>query len=163
MPRKKWDSIAPDFILASIKKAGFSDNNSVTTVDSDCNIAELDARLKQILAILDSNRGTKDMIFFVMYDIENDKVRNLIAKYLIAQGCIRIQNSVFIAEAAPEHYQCIKKDLKDVQQAYRNNDSIVITPLSAENLSTMSVIGKALSPIHNMSKNVLPRPAGFGF
>ncbi|WP_311566681.1 CRISPR-associated endonuclease Cas2 [Porphyromonas uenonis] len=29
-----------------------------------------------------------------MYDIESDKVRRLVAKYLIGKGCTRIQRSI---------------------------------------------------------------------
>ena len=36
------------------------------------------------------------MLFFVMYDIESNKVRYLIAKYLERHGCTRIQVLSFL-------------------------------------------------------------------
>ena len=82
------------------------------------------------------------MLFFVMYDIESNKVRNLVAKYLIRMGCTRIQKSIFLADLEPESVSKIKSDLADVQSAYENNDSILIVPVSTDELRAMKIIGQ---------------------
>lgn len=63
------------------------------------------------------------MIFFVMYDIESTKVRNQVAKYLLKNGCVRVQKSIFLADLPLNTYEKIRNDLAEVQQAYENNDS----------------------------------------
>ena len=82
------------------------------------------------------------MLFFVMYDIESNKVRNLVAKYLIRMGCTRIQKSFFLADLEPDSVSKIKSDLADVQSAYENNDSILIVPVSTDELRAMKIIGQ---------------------
>jgi CRISPR-associated protein Cas2 len=82
------------------------------------------------------------MLFFVMYDIAHNKVRNMVAKYLIKRGCYRIQKSIFLADLPPEDFSKIKSDLAEVQAAYDNNDSILIVPISTDYLKSMKIIGQ---------------------
>lgn len=82
------------------------------------------------------------MNFMVMYDIENNKVRREVAKYLIGQGCIRIQKSVYLASMAHERYQQIVETLTEVQQYYENVDSILILPVNTSDARAMKIIGK---------------------
>ncbi len=77
-----------------------------------------------------------------MYDIENDKVRNEIAKYLIRKGCIRIQKSVYIANLKRPVFDEIHKTLRQVQQMYENNDSILLIPVSTDEVKAMKIIGQ---------------------
>ena len=79
-----------------------------------------------------------------MYDIESNKVRRLVAKYLIRQGCFRIQRSIYLADLPAEKCEQIKADLAEVQAAYDNSDSIMVVPISTDLLKAMKVIGKAL-------------------
>lgn len=146
MPRHKWETVSPDNILKKISEAGFSETNRLNTTNNETiGIDKIDKRIADIISIIqDPNRKKKDMIFFVMYDIESNKVRNLVAKYLIAQGCIRIQNSIFIADAPQERCTSIKNDLKAVQAAYDNNDSIIVCPINADNIAAMHIIGKEI-------------------
>jgi CRISPR-associated endonuclease Cas2 len=76
-----------------------------------------------------------------MYDIENNKVRNQIAKYLIKKGCTRVQRSIFLADLNTDTYEMIKSDLTEVQAMYDNHDSILIVPVSMEHIRAMKVIG----------------------
>jgi len=48
---------------------------------------------------------TNDALQVVHYDIENNKIRNYIAKYLERKGCIRVQKSIFIAESARKKFK----------------------------------------------------------
>jgi len=84
------------------------------------------------------------MIFFIMYDIENNKVRNHISKYLIKKGCVRIQKSVFLIETERKNYQELHQTLKEVQEVYDNNDSILFIPLSVDELKAMKMIGQQI-------------------
>ncbi len=81
------------------------------------------------------------MLFFVMYDIESNKVRHLIAKYLERHGCTRIQRSIFLADLDKAIYDQIKADLTEVQSLYDNHDSIIVCPISTDQLRAMKIIG----------------------
>ena len=65
------------------------------------------------------------MLFFIMYDIESNKVRYNIVKYLERMGCYRIQKSIFLANLSMEKYEQIKSDMVEVQSLYENHDSII--------------------------------------
>jgi len=109
-------------------------------------IDELSTRIKKILEInahYKLNPG--NMLYFIMYDIENNKVRTLIAKYLINKGCQRVQKSIFFADTKRAVYNEIKKDLVAVQHTYENNDSIFLVPISTDQLRAMKVIGQNIN------------------
>lgn len=145
MPRHKWESVSPDYVLEKLRKAGISEHNKIEKEKSIVDIEKLEKRVSELLNIANNpNRKKNDMIFFVMYDIESDKVRTLVSKYLIAQGCIRVQNSIFIADSTQERMKSIKNDLKSVQATYENNDSILVVPVSSENITSMHIIGKEI-------------------
>ena len=84
------------------------------------------------------------MIFFVMYDIENNKVRHQVSKYLMRNGCTRVQRSVFLADLSNNQYEQIKSDLTEVQAAYENKDSILVVPISTDYLTAMRIIGQTI-------------------
>jgi CRISPR-associated protein Cas2 len=81
-------------------------------------------------------------LFFVMYDIESDKVRRLIVKYLQRKGCTRVQRSVFLADLPLKEYDNIRADLTEAQSAYDNDDSILVVPVSTDMMQAMRIIGK---------------------
>lgn len=85
------------------------------------------------------------MLFFVMYDIESNKVRNLVVRYLQKSGCTRIQKSIFLAESPVATYNRIKEDLAEVQAAYDNQDSIIVLPVTTDYLRMMKIIGKTIN------------------
>ncbi len=85
------------------------------------------------------------MLFFVMYDIESNKVRNLVVRYLQKSGCTRIQKSIFLAESPVATYNRIKDDLAEVQAAYDNQDSIIVLPVTTDYLRMMKIIGKTIN------------------
>ena len=113
--------------------------------DENGDLCTLEQRVQKVLD-LDNNtlKKTGNMLFFVMYDIENNKVRNLIVKYLQRKGCWRVQKSIFLAEAPFATYETIKQDLTEVQAAYQNNDSIMVLPVSTDYLQMMKIIGKEI-------------------
>lgn len=117
----------------------------------------LEKRIQTILGITNSpSRKATDMLFFVMYDIESTKVRNQVAKYLIRQGCHRIQKSIFLANIAAEKFGSIRSDLTQIQSFYDNEDSILLVPISTDYLQSMKIIGKTIDiDVITKSKNTL--------
>lgn len=145
--------------MQKICSAGVSDNNKMISqhTDNAPKMLDLSTRVKQILGIVDNNqRLITNMLFFVMYDIESDKVRTQVSKYLLKQGCFRIQNSVFLADLDASKYNMIRTDLTEVQSFYDNHDSILIVPISTDYLKSMKVIGKSIDiDIITKTKNTL--------
>ena len=117
----------------------------------------LDVRVKKILGILDHpRRPIGNMLFFVMYDIESNKVRYNVVKYLQRKGCTRIQKSIFLADLSSEAYQSIRNDLSEIQSLYDNHDSIIICPISTDMLQNMKIIGQNIDiDIIMKSRNTL--------
>lgn len=85
------------------------------------------------------------MLFFVMYDIENNKVRRLVVRYLQKSGCTRIQKSIFLADSTMAVYNKVREDLAAVQAVYDNQDSIIVLPITTDYLRMMKIIGKTVN------------------
>lgn len=103
----------------------------------------LNDRIRAILQLVRRpSENTYDMVYLVMYDIEDDRVRNHIAKYLLSKGCIRIQKSVYMARTHQKVFAEISEALKDVQAAYDNHDSILLVPVQSSTVGSMKIIGK---------------------
>ena len=143
MPRKKKeiDYIA---ILRKMIEAGIATSPTPNhKPESNCQLLTLSERVQQVLAIVNNKkRPAGNMLFFVMYDIESNKVRRYVVKYLEKKGCTRIQKSIFLADLSLDKYNLIRTDLSEVQAAYDNNDSILIVPISTDYLRAMKVIGQ---------------------
>lgn len=108
-------------------------------------LTSLEERIKKIIRIADNNKKNEGkMLFFVMYDIESNKVRNQVVKYLLQKGCIRVQKSIFLANLEADTYQQIRNDLIEVQAVYDNHDSILIVPISTDYLYAMKIIGQSI-------------------
>jgi CRISPR-associated protein Cas2 len=105
----------------------------------------LDIRIAEVLNIVKRKHDKSRMLFFVMYDIESNKVRNQVVKYLIRKGCFRVQKSIFLADLEHAVYQSIKDDLAEVQACYENEDSILVVPISTDYLQAMRIIGKNIN------------------
>lgn len=120
-------------------------------------IKTIEERVEFLLNIVrETKRPADNMLFFVMYDIESDKVRNQIVKYLLKNGCTRVQKSIFLADLPLATYETIKSDLAEVQACYENNDSILIVPISTDYLQAMKVIGQSIDvDIITRNKNTL--------
>ena len=91
-----------------------------------------------------------------MYDIENNKIRTHVAKYLIKKGCLRIQKSVYLAKSSPSLMKEISGTLKEINEVYDNTDSIFVLPVPEEKFSNITVIGRNIEfDIVTKPKNVL--------
>lgn len=139
-------------------KAGLSDNKMINRLPNDYDsIPDLPIRVKDIIGLINRpQRPNNNMLFFVMYDIESNKVRHQIAKYLLRVGCFRIQHSIFLADLPMDKYDMIHRDLTEVQSLYDNHDSILVVPISTDYLQAMKIIGKSIElDIIMKSKNTL--------
>lgn len=84
------------------------------------------------------------MLCFIMYDIENNRVRTKVAKYLEEKGLKRAQKSVFFGELDKRIYNQIHDVLLDIQSAYENTDSLMMVPVSEDEMKRMRLIGKEI-------------------
>jgi len=134
-------------ILRKLKEAGISESPPINRTPNDLDdLPTLEERVAKILGVVNQPERKKgNMLFFVMYDIESNKVRYNVVKYLERQGCIRIQKSIFLADLPGDTYQMIKADLAEVQALYDNHDSIIVCPVSIDLLQSMKVIGKTVN------------------
>jgi CRISPR-associated protein Cas2 len=130
--------------MKKIHQSGLTDSppaNRATTIDPD--LTSLSERVEKLMGFIKrDNQNSLAMIYFVMYDIEDNKVRTQVAKYLIRKGCTRVQKSIFIANTDRTVFSEIQKDLKAVQECYDNNDSVLLIPISTDEIRAMKLIGK---------------------
>lgn len=158
MPRKKKPPLSFVEEMAKLKAAGIDNdpvpNREVPDIDQ---LPSLEERLKMIFGIVKNNkREATQMLFFVMYDIESNKVRRHVVKYLERQGCTRVQKSIFLADLPVAKYEQIKSDLTEVQACYENFDSILVVPISTDYLKAMKVIGQSINvDVITKTKNTL--------
>lgn len=108
-------------------------------------LPDINERVASILGIANKVKHGTDMLFFVMYDIESNKVRRYVVKYLEKKGCMRVQKSIFLANLSIETYQEIRNDLAEVQSAYDNQDSILVVPITTDYLRSMKIIGQNIN------------------
>ena len=132
--------------MKKLSRAGIAGSKSPNRIIGNLEgLKTLEERLQFLLNIVNQpKRPSHYMLFFVMYDIESNKVRNQIVKYLIKKGCTRVQKSIFLADLPTADYDEIRNNLTEVQQCYDNEDSILIVPISTDYLRSMKVIGQTL-------------------
>lgn len=132
--------------MMKIKAAGLGNRAQIKERKPDeLELLPLEKRIELVLGLF--NQATLkagNMIYFVMYDIEHNKIRTYMAKYLLKKGCIRVQKSIFLASTNRVLFDEIYKTLLDVQSVYDNHDSIFMVPVSQEQLLAMKVIGQNL-------------------
>lgn len=157
MPRAKKPPLSFVEQMKKLIASGINDSPKIVVKDDSEALTPLEERVQDILGLSDNARKRKDrMLFFVMYDIESDKVRRLVVKYLIREGCTRIQKSIFLADRPVATYNKIKSDLAEVQAVYDNEDSIIVLLVTTDYLRMMKVIGKNIDvDIITHNKNTL--------
>jgi CRISPR-associated protein Cas2 len=143
MAKKKRKELSFYERITRIRKAGLQSKGDLVSVPRNYEMLPLAERLPLVDKVLSkySNKKIDEMYAFIMYDIENNKVRNHIAKYLIKQGCTRVQKSVFLAELKRKTYQDIHSTLKDINAMYDNHDSIFFIPIGEDILNNMKIVG----------------------
>lgn len=132
--------------LRLIKNAGLRANpDALRPPMPGDEMEDLGRRIKKILRIYRAyNNNPGKMIYFIMYDIEDNKIRRHIAKYLIKKGCTRVQKSIFLAQTDRVVFNEIHQTIKEVQEIYDNNDSIFFVPVSADQLRAMKIVGQSI-------------------
>ncbi len=89
-----------------------------------------------------TTKTADEMHCFIMYDIQHDKVRRLVAKYLEKQGCIRVQKSVFFGRLTRKRHRAVLEILRKAQNCYDNQDTIMVLPVGEDMLNSLTCIGK---------------------
>lgn len=150
MPRKKYSDLPFVEAIRIVKQATLQNSKPLKQEPLDKteleNIESLQARVNKILGIINNEkRKNTNMLFFVMYDIESNKVRNLVFKYLKKEGCTSVQKSIFLGDTTMEKFNSIRENLSQVQSCYDNDDSILIVPISTDYLKSMKIIGKQIN------------------
>lgn len=145
MPRRKKPPLSFIERMKRIGESGLKEQRNLECQEDDA-LVPLEERIKRILGLCETVRKQQGrMLFFVMYDIESNKVRRLVVKYLLRQGCCRVQKSIFLADQSIEIFNKIKSELAEVQAAYDNDDSIIVLPITTDYLKMMKVIGKNIN------------------
>lgn len=100
--------------------------------------------IEQFLAFLAQHPTKKsdEMYCLIMYDIEDNKMRRVVAKYLERKGCIRVQKSIFFTKLHRHLYREIMDTLRKIQEAYQKNDSIILVPVGEDMLNNFTLIGR---------------------
>ena len=103
----------------------------------------LSTRIQEILGILQAKPiKSTTMNYFIMYDIQNNKVRTLVAKFLLKKGGVRVQKSVFLLHSDHKKFDEIRQTLAEINDVYENNDSIILVPLNISDARSMKLIGQ---------------------
>lgn len=130
--------------IDKIRKAGLlAEPETPPSEYQEEDLQPLSTRIERILGIL---RGkpikSTTMNYLIMYDVQNNKVRSLVAKYLLKNGCIRVQKSVFLVHSDHKKFDEIRQTLVEINDVYENNDSIILVPLNISDARSMKLIGK---------------------
>lgn len=131
--------------IQKLKDAGFTfhKNKGVSLSKEALDLEPLPRRIEYILNIIQNKpvKATK-MNYLILYDIENNKIRGYIAKYLLAQGCVRIQKSVYLIQTSHKKFDAIQNTLAEINEVYDNEDSIILIPLNISDARSMKLIGQ---------------------
>jgi len=130
--------------IKKIKKAGLlAEPERESVASGEDELQPLGSRIEQMLRILQGKPvKSTTMNYLIMYDIQNNKVRNLVAKYLLKNGCVRVQKSVFLVHSDHKKFDDIRQTLVEINDVYENNDSIILVPLNISDARSMKLIGK---------------------
>lgn len=153
MPRPRNTPISLRQRLERMRQSGLTAPAAPGPPPDDDALLPLPRRIQHILNIVkNSPQKATAMHYLIMYDIENNKVRRLVSKYLQQQGCIRIQKSVFMAHTEHPKFLAIYETLKDINSFYENADSIMLVPVNVADVRSMKLIG------NNVNIEVLTDP-----
>ena len=142
----KTDNGKKNSLRSMIEKAGLQCSLG-TAAGGHKEYMDLPERMELLLKMIRRPMGALkgEILCMAMYDIEDDRVRNLMAKYLLRQGFIRIQKSVYVGRLARKRFREIQADLAEVNSIYENADSIILLPLHGESLAEGRIIGKEVN------------------
>ncbi|MET6996923.1 CRISPR-associated endonuclease Cas2 [Chitinophaga defluvii] len=81
------------------------------------------------------------MIAWVLYDIEDDKVRSKVAKLCKQTGLYRVQFSVFLGTLDKNQKDTLQLQIEEIID--EDKDSVYIFPMSKNELQSTVLLGKA--------------------
>lgn len=81
------------------------------------------------------------MIAWVMYDIENDRARNRVAKYCKQAGLYRVQYSVFLGTLDGDQKDSLELQIEE--EINPEKDKVYIFPMSQDELRQTTLLGQA--------------------
>lgn len=90
---------------------------------------------------LTSNTNNHIMIAWVLYDIEDDKVRSKVAKLCKQAGLYRVQFSVFLGSIETNQKDTLELQIEELID--EDKDSVYIFPMSKSELKATALLGKA--------------------
>lgn len=127
--------------LAHLSRAGLQP--PPTRIPPEEQLPDLSERIAQFLGILqDAPIKATEMVYLIMYDITDNKVRREIANYLIKAGCTRMQKSVYLIKTTNARFEEIHTSLREVNDLYANEDSIILVPVNSSDVRSMQLIGQ---------------------
>lgn len=148
-------------ILKKLKQAGLhkaAQLEQLKRLGLEEEMLPLNERVEKIMELFKASAMTPatHTLGFIMYDIEDNKIRTHIAKYLERLGYLRIQKSIFFGNISRKVHEDVYKAIKEINELYDNSDSIVFLPVSNDDISKVKLIGKNIE-FHVMmdTKNVL--------
>lgn len=81
------------------------------------------------------------MLVWVIYDIENNKVRNKVAKTCKNSGLYRVQKSVFLGTLEDNEFDELKLRMEGLVNLEK--DSVYVFPMNKSELKVCGLIGQA--------------------
>ena len=84
----------------------------------------------------------KAMNCFIFYDIEENRLRVKLAKYLLEKGAQRIQKSVYLANISKKLYNEIFRTMQELETVLGESDSIFMVPIGEYHLAEMKMVGR---------------------
>lgn len=81
------------------------------------------------------------MLVWVIYDIENNKVRNKVAKTCKNAGLYRVQKSVFLGTLEDNEFDELKLRMEGLVDLEK--DSVYVFPMNKSELKVCGLIGQA--------------------
>ena len=147
MPRPPKKEISLRERLERMQKAGLIEPiPQLSSPNDEDQILPLPDRIKNILGIVRHKpQKAINMNYMILYDIEDNKVRRVVSKYLEKKGCIRIQKSVFMANTPNAQFTEIHSALKEINDFYDNRDSIILVPVNVADVRSMRLIGNNIN------------------
>lgn len=147
--------------LMCLKRAGLHNGKSLMQkelLNKEEAQLPLHERVQRIIDLFKKSAMTPahQTLGFIMYDIEDNKIRNHIAKYLERLGYLRIQKSIFFGNINRKVHRDVYEALKEINELYENRDSIVFLPVSSDDISKVKLIGKNIEfEVMMETKNLL--------
>jgi CRISPR-associated protein Cas2 len=81
------------------------------------------------------------MTIWIIYDIENDKARNRVAKYCKQAGLYRVQLSVFLGTVSSNEKDALALQIE--QEINVDKDKVYIFPISKDQMQQIVLLGQA--------------------